>query len=413
MEVDSRSRRRLSFFRFAVSLCFLVVSWRPSIILAATEELDVDVTAVAGRCNVDLSSFLPLPYGGVKDMECKPVWNTFVLQYSQSKDHVLTVVLSAVYTMGWVGMGFSSNGKMLNSSAMVGWINKEGIAHIKQYHLKGFRQREVIPDKGNLPLSDNVPTVVALRGATLYMGFQLKFNSTLSRQYILLAFGSRYPTAKHKHLYHHDDKTAIIFDFASGSVSVARDSAGETRKTHGSLGIIGWGLILPWGAIAARYFRHHDPLWYYLHIGIQFTGFIIGLAAAVVGLSLYNRMHASFPAHRGIGIFVLVLSILQILAFFLRPEKESKKRKYWNWYHHWFGRIAILLANINIILGINIANAGNGWKGGYGFLLSTLLIATIVLEVFLRIKRRDQNQKNNSDFQINSSKPIPPDHFTF
>lgn len=88
----------------------------------------------------------------------------------------------------------------------------------------------------------------------------------------------------------------------------------RTRKTHGVLALLGWGLILPVGAIVARYLKHRDPLWYYLHVVIQFIGFIIVLAAVVVGTSLYDRISANIPAHRGIGIFALVLSILQVCS---------------------------------------------------------------------------------------------------
>lgn len=84
------------------------------------------------------------------------------------------------------------------------------------------------------------------------------------------------------------------------------------KKNHGVLGIFGWGLILPTGAIIARYFKHRDPLWYYLHIVIQFTGFIIGLAGVVLGRALYGKIHAKVPTHRGIGFFILALSIMQV-----------------------------------------------------------------------------------------------------
>ncbi|KAL6978102.1 hypothetical protein U1Q18_046428 [Sarracenia purpurea var. burkii] len=355
------------------------------------------IDETAARCNVDLSTFIPLPYSDTSNMFCRSVWNTYVLQYSQSKDNVVTILLSAVYTTGWVGMAFSKDGKMLNSSAMVGWISKEGQPYIKQYYLHGLEQSEVIPDKGDLQLT-NVPAFVALHGATIYLAFQLKFAAGLARQPILLAFGSRYPT-KHHHLYQHDDKTTILFDFSAGSVSVsaAPDKIGQRKRTHGVLGIIAWGLFLPYGAIAARYFKHHDPLWFYLHVGIQFLGFILGLAGIVLGVSLYNKIHAHFPTHRGIGIFVLVLSVLQILAFFVRPDKDGKIRRYWNWYHHWLGRIALLFGNVNIVLGIRIGGAGNEWKAGYGFLLGTVLIAAIVLEVLSRMRGSspEKSQKTN------------------
>lgn len=98
----------------------------------------------------------------------------------------------------------------------------------------------------------------------------------------------------------------------AGSKGPSSNGLIEMRKNHGIVGIIGWGLILPVGAIVARYFKHKEPLWFYLHSVIQFIGFAFGLVTVLLGLQLYSKMHVHIPAHRGIGIFVLVLSILQV-----------------------------------------------------------------------------------------------------
>lgn len=94
---------------------------------------------------------------------------------------------------------------------------------------------------------------------------------------------------------------------ADSSPSIFKD-----RRTHGTLAVLGWGLFLPTGAILARYLNHRDRVWYYFHVPIQFIGFLFGVAAVVVGVSLYSKMHAMYPAHKGIGIFVLVMTILQV-----------------------------------------------------------------------------------------------------
>lgn len=73
------------------------------------------------------------------------------------------------------------------------------------------------------------------------------------------------------------------------------------------------------------------------------------------------------------------------MAFFIRPEKDSKHRKYWNWYHHYVGRIALFFGCLNIFLGIQLANAGTSWKIGYGFVLAAIILTSIVLEV-LKLK---------------------------
>jgi len=78
------------------------------------------------------------------------------------------------------------------------------------------------------------------------------------------------------------------------------------------------------------------------------------------------------------------------LAFFLRPDKDSKYRNIWNLYHGWFGRMALFFAALNIVLGMRAAGAGNDWKAGYGFLLSIVLVAVIVLEVLAYLKRSEK-----------------------
>lgn len=99
----------------------------------------------------------------------------------------------------------------------------------------------------------------------------------------------------------------------AGTSSASSSYPTQLKRTHGALAIFGWGVLLPIGTIVARYCKQWDPLWFYLHTVIQFIGFIIGLAAVVTGKSLYDKLHASVHTHRGLGIFVLVLGILQVI----------------------------------------------------------------------------------------------------
>lgn len=92
---------------------------------------------------------------------------------------------------------------------------------------------------------------------------------------------------------------------------------------------------------------------------------------------------------------------VQILAFFLRPNREAKIRKFWNWYHHWVGRLALFFGALNIVLGIQIGGAGNDWKIGYGFLLGVVIVAVIVLEVFAWIRKSEKATDMDQSFQMN------------
>ncbi|XP_057980170.1 cytochrome b561 and DOMON domain-containing protein At3g61750 [Malania oleifera] len=386
-------RGRLTRFLLAFAVLLVLVSLRTKTFAAADDGAG---GGGGGNCNADLSSVLPPPFSNMSFAHCKPVWNTYAIRFVDTKEHVLTIVLSAEYTTGWVGIGFSKDGKMVGSSAMVGWINRHGRAKIKQYYLRGLKASEVIPEKGELPLT-NVPAAVVLHEATIHLAFQLKFEHALRGQPILLAFSTAYPT--HHHLSKHVDKTTIMFDFAEDPYPETKNY-NQFKKNHGILAIFGWALVLPFGAIVARYFKHKDPLWYYLHTVIQFVGFIFVLSAVVVGQVLYNGIDANVPAHRNIGIFAFVLIILQILAFFVRPDVDSKIRRYWNWYHHWFGRLALFFGAVNIVLGIQVGGAGNSWKIGYGFLLSVILVTVIVLEALSWMRRSDKTGQHPA-FQMN------------
>uniref|UniRef100_A0A3Q7ELH0 Cytochrome b561 domain-containing protein n=1 Tax=Solanum lycopersicum TaxID=4081 RepID=A0A3Q7ELH0_SOLLC len=222
--------------------------------------------------------------------------------YSQSKDNVITIVLSTIHTSGWVGMGFSREGMMINSSCMDGWVTPAGHGKIKQYYVEGITPSKIIPDKGELPLT-TVPPLIYLQGAS-----------------------ATYPTP---------------------------------LKTQPMT----------------------QSLWYYFHVSAQF---ILGLAGVVLGIHVNNKLQPDIPGHQGIGILILVLGILQVLVFFVRPDKDSKYRNCWNDYHSWMGRTALFFGALNIVLGMHYAGAGQGWKLSYGFFLASTMLACIILETLLR-----------------------------
>lgn len=276
-------------------------------------------------------------------------------------------------------MGFSKDGSMIGSSAMVGWIGKTGRPHIQPFYLGGQSTKEVVVSESHL-LTTSIPPVVVVYMAHIHLAFQLKFSAPVTKQELLFAFGAAIPVKNR--LKKHSDRTSINFDFSAGTSSASAYPY-QLKKTHGVLNIFGWGVLLPIGAIIARYCKQKDPLWYYLHGVIQFIGFFIGLAGVVAGIALYDKLHANVSAHRGLGIFILVLGILQVLAIFLRPDKDSKIRRYWNWYHHWVGRSALFLAVVNIFLGIQVGGASDSWKVGYSVNVAVLFVTAVILEVFL------------------------------
>lgn len=70
-----------------------------------------------------------------------------------------------------------------------------------------------------------------------------------------------------------------------------------------------------------------------------------------------------------------------MMAFLARPDKESKVRKYWNWYHHNIGRVLIILAIANIFYGIHLGREESSWKIGYGIVLAILFFIAFIFEM--------------------------------
>ncbi|CAL5082212.1 unnamed protein product [Urochloa decumbens] len=162
------------------------------------------------------------------------------------------------------------------------------------------------------------------------------------------------------------------------------DSATRKRQIHGVLNAVSWGVLLPTGAIFARYlktFRSADPAWFYLHVTCQLAGYGVGVSGWATGINLGRESAGvTYADHRNIGIAVFALATLQVLALFLRPKKEHKYRPYWNAYHHSVGYAVIVLGIVNIFKGMGILGVEQRWRTAYIAAVCVLVIAAATLE---------------------------------
>ncbi|XP_012699160.1 LOW QUALITY PROTEIN: cytochrome b561 and DOMON domain-containing protein At4g17280-like [Setaria italica] len=156
------------------------------------------------------------------------------------------------------------------------------------------------------------------------------------------------------------------------------------RQIHGVLNAVSWGVLLPMGAIVARYlktFRSADPAWFYLHVACQLAGYGVGVSGWATGMNLGRESEGvTYADHRDIGIAVFALGTLQVLALFLRPKKEHKYRAYWNAYHHSVGYAVIVLGVVNIFKGMGILGVEQRWRTAYIAAVCVLAIAAAALE---------------------------------
>ncbi|CAI0383581.1 unnamed protein product [Linum tenue] len=158
------------------------------------------------------------------------------------------------------------------------------------------------------------------------------------------------------------------------------------KMVHGIMNAISWGVMLPSGAVTARYFRHIQslgPAWFYIHAGVQLSAFFLGTVGFAIGLKLGNSSPGvTYGLHRKLGIAAFCLGGLQTLALLFRPKTTNKYRKYWKSYHHFVGYACVVIGVVNVFEGFEVMGAGGSYgKLAYCLCLSTLIGACIALEV--------------------------------
>lgn len=137
---------------------------------------------------------------------------------------------------------------------------------------------------------------------------------------------------------------------------------------HGSLMLIGWGLMLPAGVLTAKFGRGILPKgwWFKIHRPLQFCGVIVGLAGFLIAVIIFDVFHgfSSQSLHGGIGIFITILGVGQPLNAYFRPHKQEghpvpKARVYWEYLHKGNGWTAVTLSVFQIFLGTTILPNSN------------------------------------------------------
>ncbi|CAL1356261.1 unnamed protein product [Linum trigynum] len=176
-------------------------------------------------------------------------------------------------------------------------------------------------------------------------------------------------------------------NFQTGAATAgggASNSRLRKRNIHGVLNAVSWGILMPCGAMIARYvkvFHVANPAWFYLHVACQLSAYIIGVAGWGTGLKLgSDSVGIQYNKHRNIGITLFCFGTLQMFAMLLRPKPDHKYRVYWNFYHYAIGYATIALSITNIYEGFDILNPEKKWKSAYTGVIISLGVTALVWE---------------------------------
>lgn len=180
---------------------------------------------------------------------------------------------------------------------------------------------------------------------------------------------------------------------SSGEVSSGGKRWFTIWMLHGIFMFLGWGVCLQGGAFVARYFRDRDPWWFKFHRMVQSIGLLLALVGFALGIMSANTVaatHFQFT-HAILGLVIMIIGCLQPLNAFIRPHPGEKWRELWSFFHKNLGRLALILALVNIALGFFMALATKAIYVTYFVYIGVLLAAYIVFEARLRAQRKPKD----------------------
>jgi hypothetical protein len=150
---------------------------------------------------------------------------------------------------------------------------------------------------------------------------------------------------------------------------------------HARLMVLAWAILLPLGAIAARFFKVtpgqdwprvvDNRAWWHAHQALQYGGALLMLAGAALAWNSAAPVSTVGNLHGYLGWSVVALGALQVVSAWLRgskggPTDQQMRGDHYDMTSHrvWFERIhktcgwtAIGLAVLTVILGLWAADA--------------------------------------------------------
>ncbi|TPX33595.1 hypothetical protein SmJEL517_g03527 [Synchytrium microbalum] len=187
-------------------------------------------------------------------------------------------------------------------------------------------------------------------------------------------------------------------------VSVLGVAPLSQKVAHGVGMMLVWLGLFPFGIYWARYLRSAGPgLW--IHISVQCFGYLLlwfFFILIVTAIQLWQRPHAI------LGIFLVVFATIQVLLgglnfAGLRNERIAEYRHYIRLSHHIVGPCLVLLAVVQVALGLStlfplVEPRGSEYWILYFILLGAWLSIFIVTETYyrLRVVNYDAVPRSNS-----------------
>ncbi|KAI5071598.1 hypothetical protein GOP47_0013849 [Adiantum capillus-veneris] len=338
----------------ALTLLFLVSLW--------------PVPCGAQRCN----TFLTFNGSTVNFTKCTalPAQGSLLAWTFNEDNSTLSVAFEGIApsASGWVGWGVNPTtpSQMAGSSVLIAFQAAENGSNVLPYKLTSEVKLLQMP-LNCTPIDLIINTMaVEIEGASmrLFAILQLEPNQTvLNHVWNRGSTVRNFQPRQHELLGENLRGAQTIDMYTAQSVGGIAGLPHQSLKgAHGIINTLSWGILLPLGAIVARYLRQVpalDNIWFYVHVPCQLLGYLLGTMGWAIGMRLLALSSAVRVTHRNIGIALFAMATIQVCAFLYHPKKDSKYRRALDNPAHRVGRLLTVgpIVHARLVFGPPSTNA--------------------------------------------------------
>ncbi|XP_053325814.1 putative ferric-chelate reductase 1 isoform X2 [Spea bombifrons] len=310
-------------------------------------------------------------------------------------------------TSGYLAIGFSDDQLMGNDDVYLCTVNSSGNILVQRAFNTGRSSPTI--------LTTYTSASVVTRSVNGILQCSLITQTSISTQtratagssyYVFLANGD---SQENGQILKHATRPIISntrVDLSSFLSSGIQIGGNRVILAHGALMLVAWMTTGTIGMIMARYMKSAagkpflgKALWFQVHLFLMILTVILTIIAFImVFVEVSGWVNGAHPV---LGCIVMILSFIQPIAAFFRPDPKSERRFIFNWGHSINALVIKVLSVATIFLGLQLIDTSPTlWlsKVMGGFFAWEVLFY-IILETNMRIKTK---VKENSENKIAS-----------
>lgn len=329
----------------------------------------------------------------------------FELYWAVSADKSSVSFAVRSTSTGWVGVGVALDpaGRMAGSDIMLATFDATGNPLIDDQLAVG----------ASTPITDSIKggknSFTAMSGSKNATGMTVKWTRAFDTQEpsadvaipatgkvtMVVAFGSTADVS-----YHGANRASVSIDLFSGTSTVVSTPGENLRIAHGSLMAIAFGIFMVFGVVVAVAVPKNQAWWFPAHWASQgFASLLVIISFIIIlvyysqgGIAHFTLATPTQGAHGIIGIIVISLVVFQVIlgvvadrvwqAEYKKTHEYPSTKVFPDVFHWWTGRGILLLAMINIYLGIAEMQWAWGWY--LGWTLAVLILGAVLVAAYLK-----------------------------